>query len=237
MIRAVVIEDVPLARERLRRLLQAHPDVALVGEAGTARAGAELLAADRPDLLFLDVTLPDGEGPQVLRALPPERRPLTVFLTARADHAEPAFELEAIDYLLKPVGDEALARALDRARRRLGGQAGEPPAQIAVRSGRRTDFVRLDAVDYVESAGHYLCLHVGREVHLVREPISAFAERFGPAGFVRCHRTALVNIEAVEAVVAARNGDGEVRLRGGAVVPLSRTYREALAARMAGTGG
>lgn len=237
-IRTAVIEDVPLARERLRRMLAAHPDIGLVGEADSLRAGAELLARTAPQLVFLDVTLPDGEGPTLLRSLPAPARPLIVFLTARADHAVPAFELEAVDYLLKPVGDDGLSRALDRVRKRLDPQHGSPSAEthIAIRNGRRTDLVRVDSIDYVEVAGHYLCLRVGHETHLLREPLATFAERLETAGFLRCHRSAMVRIAAIEAIVDRKNGDGEIRLVGGATVPLSRTYREALGARLASRG-
>lgn len=239
-IRTAVIEDVPLARERLRRMLAPHADIELVGEAGDIRAGAALLTDRAPQLVFLDVTLPDGEGPDLLRPLPAARRPLVVFLTARADHALPAFELEAVDYLLKPVGDESLARALDRVRRRLAPPApAEAPladTHVAVRNGRRTDLVRVDSIDYVDVAGHYLCLHVGRAIHLLREPLSTFSERLERAGFARCHRSALVRLAAVEVIVDRKNGDGEIRLADGGRVPVSRTYRAALDARLARLG-
>ena len=226
MIRAAIIEDVPLARERLRRMLAAHADVQFVGEAGDMQAGAVLLRSIAPDLIFLDVTLPDGEGPDLLRPIPAEQRPLIIFLTARADHAVPAFELEAVDYLLKPVGEDELARAIGRARRHLSpDHAGAVETHVAVRNGRRTDLIPVEAIDYVEVAGHYLCLHAGGEVHLLREPIVAFAERLGPAGFVRCHRSVLVRLGAVAGFEERRNGDADLRLVSGATVPLSRTYR------------
>lgn len=235
-IRTAIVEDVPLARERLRRMLEAHGDVVLAGEAGNMQTGAEMLAEVSPQLLFLDVTLPDGEGPALVRDIPLCKRPLIIFLTARADHALPAFELEAIDYLLKPVGEGALARALDRVRSRMASTpAGPvaPVASIAVRDGRRTDFVPVEAIEYIDVAGHYLCLHVGREIHLLREPLQALADRLAGAGFVRCHRSALVRISAIRAVTDRRNGDGEILLMSGATVPLSRTYRDALEARLA----
>ena len=233
MIRTGLIEDVTLARERLRRMLEAHADVRLVGEAGDMRTGADLISSAEPDLLFLDVSLPDGEGPDLVRALPAERRPLVIFLTARADHALPAFELEAIDYLLKPVGESELARALDRARRRLvPAEAEDARSHVAVRNGRRTDLIPVEAIEHVEAAGHYLCLHAGGEVHLLREPLATFAERFAVAGFVRVHRSALVRAGAVTAIVERRNGDADLRLAGGATVPLSRTYRAALEAAL-----
>jgi len=233
-IRVAIVEDVALARERLRRMLEAHADIALVGESGDMLAAADMLERARPHLVFLDVTLPDGEGPALIRPIPARERPCIIFLTARADHALSAFELEAIDYLLKPVGEEALARALERVRRRLAvpqEKLGGPVGPIAVRNGRRTDYVPVDTIDYVDVAGHYLCLHVGREVLLLREPLAELAERLVPAGFVRCHRSAIVRLNAVDAVVDRRNGDGEILLKSGGRVPLSRTWRAAFQAR------
>ena len=228
MIRAAIIEDVPLARDRLRRMLQAHDDVRLVGEAGDAAGGAALLRSAEPDLLFLDVTLPDGEGPELVSALPAEARPLIIFLTARADHAVPAFELEAIDYLLKPAGEAELARALGRVRRRLGAAQAKPETHVAVRSGSRLDMVPIDEIDHVEVAGHYLCLHAQGEVYLLREPLAAFAERMLRSGLVRVHRSTLIRVLSVRALVERRNGDAEVELASGARVRVSRTYRAEL---------
>ncbi|MFN3945748.1 MAG: LytR/AlgR family response regulator transcription factor [Allosphingosinicella sp.] len=234
MIRTAIVEDVPLARERLRRMLAAHDDVRIVGEAGDAAGGAALLRSAEPDLVFLDVTLPDGEGPNLVRALPAEARPLVVFLTARADHALPAFELEAVDYLLKPAGEAELARALDRVRRRLAPGAEESESHVTVRNGRRLDLVPIDRIEHVEVAGHYLCLHADGDVHLLREPLAAFAERLRPAGFVRVHRSALVRAGAVRALVERRNGDAEAELASGARIPVSRTYRAELDALLKG---
>jgi len=233
MIRAAIVEDVVLARERLRLLLEPHADVRVVGEADNMRVGAAMLKSAEPDLVFLDVTLPDGEGPDLVRPIPTDTRPLIIFLTARADHALPAFELEAVDYLLKPVGRSELARALDRVRQRLSpGPDAPAETHIAVRNGRRTDLVPLTAIDYVDVAGHYLCLHVGREIHLIREPIAALANRLSDAGFVRCHRSALVRLDVIEALTDRRNGDADLFLAGGATVPLSRTYRAEIEARL-----
>ena len=231
-VRAAIVEDVPLARERLRRMLEAHPGIRLVGEAGDMTTGAALLKSAAPDLVFLDVTLPDGEGPDLIRALAPDARPLIVFLTARADHAVPAFELEAVDYLLKPVGEAELARAVGRALRRLSPEGAIVETHVAIRNGRRTDLIPVAAIDHVEVAGHYLCLHAGGEVHLLREPAATFAERFARAGFVRCHRSALVRLGAIQRLEERRNGDADLILESGARVPLSRTFRPALEARL-----
>jgi two-component system LytT family response regulator len=233
VIRAAIIEDVPLARERLRRMLAAHDDIRFVGEAGDMSAGEVLLRSIAPDLVFLDVTLPDGEGPDLIRALPAEGRPLIVFLTARADHAVPAFELEAVDYLLKPVGEDELGRALDRVRRRLSPDvAAEVETHVTVRNGRRTDLLPVESIDFVEVAGHYLCLNAGDQVHLLREPIASLAERLAPAGFVRCHRSILVRVGAVRSIEERRNGDADLILAGGRTIPVSRTYRTELEAQI-----
>jgi two-component system LytT family response regulator len=234
MIRAILVEDAPLAREALVRLLKAHRDVELVGEAASASEGLALAAALSPTLMFLDIQLPDLDGIELARRLPGPR-PALVFLTAFPQHALPAFEVEALDYLLKPATAEGLARALDRVRRALGRPVAAAPASpdhLEIRDGGRTLFVPLTAIDHVDAAGHYLCVHVGDAVHLLRTPIAELAERLGPA-FVRTHRSAVVRVDRVVAIADRRNGDGDVRLATGATIPLSRSYRAELERRLA----
>jgi two-component system, LytTR family, response regulator len=235
MIRAVLVEDVPLARDALRRLLGTHGDVELVGEAASVAEGARLVRRLSPDLLFLDVELPDGTGLDIARGLGAPR-PVIVFLTAHPGHALPAFEVEAIDYLLKPGTPEDVARALDRVRRRLGrtpAPALSPRAEhLEIRDGGRTLYVALDQIDRIDAAGHYLCIHVGHDVHLLRASMVELAERLGPA-FARVHRSVLVRVDRVIELVDRRNGDGDLRLAGGATVPLSRTYRAELERKLA----
>lgn len=233
MIRTLVVEDAPLAREALLRLLSAHGDIEVVGAAGSGREGLTLAEALQPALLILDIQLPDLDGIELARRLPTPR-PAILFLTAFPQHALPAFEVEALDYLLKPASAEGLGRALERVRRALGRQR-EPfatPEHLKIRDGGRTLFVPLATIDHIDAAGHYLCIHVGRDVHLLREPIAELAERLGPA-FVRTHRSAVVRIDRIAAITDRRNGDGDVELVGGGRVPLSRSYRAEVEARLA----
>ncbi len=194
MIRTVIVEDAGLAREALARLLGAHADVEIVGEAGSGGAGIELVRAAQPDLAILDIQLPDLDGLELARRLP-KPRPIIVFLTAFPQHALPAFEVEALDYLLKPASSEGLARALDRVRRVLGRPLQAPPPalpdHLEVRDGGRTSFVPLTAIDHVDAAGHYLCIHTAAGVHLLRMPLGELVERLvekGRTGVSGAHR-------------------------------------------------
>jgi two-component system LytT family response regulator len=235
MIRTLIVEDVPLARAALRRLLSMHDDIVVVGEATTVAGGLEQTRALRPDLAFLDVELPDGTGLMLAEQLD-EPRPALIFLTAFAEHALPAFGVEALDYLLKPASSTEVARALDRVRRMLcrNAKALPRPTHLEVRDGNRTHFVALETIDRVDAAGHYLCVHAAGTVHLLRIPIAELIDRLGPA-FVRVHRSAVVRVDQVIAIGDRRNGDGDVRLASGALVPLSRTYRDALALQLEAT--
>lgn len=235
MIRTVIVEDASLAREALVRLLGAHADIEIAGEASCGAEGVELIRGTAPDLAILDIQLPDMDGLELARRLAKPRPPI-VFLTAFPQHALPAFEVEALDYLLKPASAEGLARALDRVRRVLGRPLQAPPPalpdHLEVRDGGRTTFVPLSAIDHVDAAGHYLCIHAQASVHLLRMPLAELAERLGPA-FARVHRSALVRLDRVREIVDRRNGDGDVRLTTGASVPLSRSYRADLEDRLA----
>lgn len=234
MIRTVIVEDAALAREALTRLLGAHEDVELVGEAASAAHGKELIGSTEPDLAFIDIQLPDVDGLELARSLP-KPRPELIFLTAFPQHALKAFEVEALDYLLKPASTEGLVRAMDRVRRALGRSPSPPPPtlpdHLEVRDGVRTSFLPLTSIDHVDAAGHYLCIHTGPAVHLLRMPMAELAERLGPA-FVRVHRSALVRIDRVAEIIDRRNGDGDVKLSTGATLPVSRSYREELQSRL-----
>lgn len=233
-IRVVIVEDVALARAALLRLLSAHGDIAVVGVAASHAEALALRDAVPVDLALLDVRLPDGTGVD-LAANWPEPCPAFVFITAEPDHAVDAFALEAADYLLKPITAEGLARALDRVRKRRAGiaPAGTAAAGIEIRDGGRTLWLARELIDYVDVAGHYLCLHVGRDVHLLRQPIGDLAAELG-AEFLRVHRSAIVRLDRVRAVTARRNGDADIALDGGVTVPLSRNYREPFDAAMRG---
>ncbi|MGC5799900.1 LytR/AlgR family response regulator transcription factor [Sphingomonas sp. NFX23] len=236
MIRTLIVEDVPLIRAGLRRLLAPHPDVVVVGEAGTLSEGLDRAEALHPDLVFLDVELPDGTG-LMLASEFKAPSPAIVFLTAFAEYALPAFGVEALGYLLKPATSVEVARALDRVRRVSGRDALKVgrPQHLEIRDGSRTSFIALDSIDRVDAAGHYLCVHAAGEVHLMRTSIAELSERLGPE-FIRVHRSALVRIDRVLAIVDRRNGDGDIHLAGGSTVALSRTYRALLEAELKALG-
>jgi two-component system LytT family response regulator len=244
VIRAVIADDEPLARERLRTLLAAEPDVELVDECKDGVETAEALARHRPDVLFLDVQMPERDGFRLLDDLPPGIAPLVVFVTAYPEYAVRAFDAAAADYLLKPFDRERFARTMARVRERLRGepqlraelaalleQLRPQPSglgHIPVRAGQRTVLVRIEEIDWIESAGNYVTLHVGAQEHLLRETLSELQSRLSPRQFVRVHRTAIVNLDRIQALVPTPHGDHRLILRDGRELTLSRTYRARL---------
>lgn len=254
MIRVAVIDDEPLARAGVRVRLSAHPDLALVGEYGDGAAALEGLVAHAPDLVFIDVQMPGMSGLDVLAALPPKQRPMAILLTAYEHFAVRAFELHALDYLLKPIDDDRFAEALERARQahaaRLreraepgdgrseeGGERLACPARFAVRIGRRIAFVEAAEVEWVEADGDYATLHVGERTYLLRESLSRLARQLDPARFVRVHRSAIVRIDCVAELRALANRDALLRLRDGTLIRASRTYIEPLLELLRGLPG
>lgn len=230
MITAVIVDDVPLARERVRLYLQDEPDITVLGEASNGADAVRLIEREAPDLALLDVRLPDFDGLEILARLAPQRRPATIYLTAHDEHAIAAFDVQAVDYLLKPFSRERFARAIARARERIA--PSEAPARIAVRDRGRIDLVPVRDIDYIDAAGHYVCLHVGRRVHLMRLGLSELEAQLDPARFARIHRSVIVQLARVETLAARRNGDLALTLRGGAALTVSRTYAEAVRSRL-----
>ncbi|MDQ1159018.1 two-component system LytT family response regulator [Sphingomonas sp. SORGH_AS 950] len=232
MIDTLIVEDVPLARDALVRLLAQHADVRVIGAAGTVAEARQLIEQHRPHLIFLDMALPDGTGLSLAEAILPPR-PAIIFLTAFPDFALPAFGVEALDYLLKPGTPEDVARALDRVRRAMNAAAPSAPNPfLEIRDGGRTSFVPLDSIERVDAAGHYLCVHAAGEVHLLRTPITELIARLGP-DFVRVHRSTLVRLDRIVSITDRRNSDGDITLLDGSVVPLSRTFRSDLTRQLA----
>ena len=242
-LRVLIADDEPLARGGVRARLAGHADITLLGECTDGPSALASLQADRPDLLFLDVQMPGLSGLDVLEALPPERRPLTVLLTAYEQFALRAFELRALDYLLKPIDEERFADALDRARQALAWQRGEPQARAAhhatrfqVRLGHRVRLVQADEIDWIEAQGDYAGLHAAGQVHLLRESLQRLAGRLDPMQFARIHRSAIVRLDRVAEMQALSNRDHLLRLRGGTVLRASRTYVDALRAALRASG-
>jgi len=235
-LRVLIADDEPLAGERLRRLLAGEPDVEVVGECRSGRDTAAHVRALRPDLVFLDVHMPDGDGFAALRALGGARPPV-VFVTAYDEYAVRAFAVDAVDYLLKPVSRErlrqALARARDRAEPPPRGAAPPSADRLLLADGPRTRVVRAADVDFAAAEGNYVRVRAAARTYLVRDTLAALEARLGPA-FCRIHRQTLVNLARVREVRRLFPGRFEVVLADGTRLRLSRRARRAFAARLAG---
>lgn len=240
MMRVLVVDDEPLARGGVRARLAAHPDVQLVGEAEDGEDALARIRSVRPDLVFMDVQMPGLDGLAALRRLPPAERPLSILLTAYDQFALGAFEIQALDYLLKPVDDERFREALDRARAalrlRATGEAVRPAyaRRFTVRTGQRIAVIDADEIDWIEASDDYAGLHVGPRVHLLREPLHQLAGRLDPAHFVRIHRSAIVRLDRIAELEPLVNRDCLIRLRDGTPLRVSRTYIDQLNAVLVG---
>jgi two-component system LytT family response regulator len=250
MIRVLVVDDELPARQRLVDLLRQDAHVTTVLEATDGLAAVTMIERERPDLVFLDVQMPELDGLGVLDALGPEQMPLTVFVTAYDQHAIRAFESNALDYLLKPFSDERLEAALARARTRLAGlQAGEfgqsvlrmlavaPGGEryldrLVLKAHGSTHLVKVADIDWIEGAGVYVNLHVGGRELLYRTALHQLAARLEPARFVRVHRSAIVNIDSIVRLEPVSHGEFDIILKHGGHTRVSRTYRSALEQRL-----
>jgi len=245
-IRTLIVDDMPLARKRIRRFLGAYPEFEVVGECSNGRDAVGAILDLAPDLLFLDVQMPEMDGFEVLEEVGAGLPPAVVFVTAYDQFALRAFDVHALDYLLKPLDEERFRRALERAKaqlkqsragetderlRALLREVGARPKRISrmtVKSAGRTVILATDEIDYVESAGNYLRLKVGKETHLIRESLSRLEEKLDPEKFVRIHRSTIVNVDRVREMHPLFNGDQAITLHDGTRLVMSRTYREKL---------
>ncbi|MBS0200221.1 MAG: response regulator transcription factor [Proteobacteria bacterium] len=240
--RVLVIDDEPLARSGVVVQLSTFDDVEVLGECGDGLSAIAGIREHRPDVVVLDVQMPGMDGIDVLRSLPLDERPLAILLTAHESFAVSAFELDAIDYLLKPLDDERFAEAIARVRRRLGksslptdhtpSQSGQEPQRFEVRVGRRTVFVPVGDVEYLQADGDYVALHVDGKRHLIRESLQRLQERLDGDRFLRIHRSVIVRIDRVAEMQALSNRDALLRLHDGTLLRASRTYVDALRARL-----
>lgn len=244
----MVVDDEPLVRRGLVRFLGRQPGVALTPEAADGVEAIRLIEEHRPDLVFLDIQMPELDGFEVLESLDPEAQPAVVFVTAYDEHALRAFEVHAVDYLLKPFDDERLATALERARQRLDGSNGRPPdltellasvanrsrksERLLVRAGGRIQFVPVDTVIWFEARDNYVRLHTPDGTHLIRETIKALGARLPADRFARIHRSTIVNLTKVAELRPLPSGDSDVLLDDGTGLRLSRGYREEFERRM-----
>jgi two-component system LytT family response regulator len=234
----LIIDDEPLARSRIRTMLAAHPDIAVVAECGSAGETAALLRSEAAALLLLDIEMPGAGGFEILQTISMESRPAIVFVTAHEEFALDAFEANAVDYLVKPFSQERLDRALWRVRRFIEGKhAGRPAGSAGARRWRErfgvrvrgeVVFIKVSSIDWVGAAGNYVRLYSGTESHLLRESLQNIAAELDPAVFLRVHRSAIVNLERVRKLVPAADGSLSIILQNAAAVPLGPTYRTAL---------
>jgi two-component system, LytTR family, response regulator len=233
-IRAVVVDDEPLARSSLKLLLRRDPEVELVGE---CKSGMEALAEIRrkkPELVFLDVQMPECDGFDVLEQLGSETPPALVFVTAYDQYALRAFESGALDYLLKPFDNARFERALNRAKERIeqGKETARKIERLAIKNAGQVLFQKISEIDWIEAADYYVCLHVGTKTHLLRRSMSDVDQELEQAAFCRIHRSAIVNLERVRQLEISEDGGTDVVLNSGTRLRLSRRYRKDLQARL-----
>lgn len=250
-LRAMVVDDELIARRGVRMLLAQDPELVVVGEARNGKEAVQAIQRLRPEILFLDIQMPDMDGFDVLRALGGECPPVVIFLTAYDQHALRAFEVSALDYVLKPFDDERFAAAVARAKRqahqlregsmaarlaRLLEQRGEGAERtpgtyqerIVVRSGPRISFVNVDEIHFIQASGNYLEVKTGGHVHLLRETMGELEARLDPAVFLRIHRSTIVNLQRIRHVESLFRGEYLVVMQDGTKLPSSRTYRQRL---------
>jgi two-component system LytT family response regulator len=234
-LRTLVVDDEPLARRSLTVLLRRDPDIAAVDECGSGGEAIAEIRSSRPDLVFLDVQMPECDGFDVLELLGNDQPPVIVFVTAYDDYALRAFEAGALDYLLKPFTDARFQRALERAKQRLAHHPeGRPRAlePLVVKSAGQVAFVNIADIDWIEAANYYTCLHVGMHTHLLRRSLAALEQELQSGTFYRIHRSTIVNVDRIRGLELMDNGEYAVVLKTGARLRLSRRFRKPLQHRL-----
>ena len=227
-VRALIVDDEPLARTRLQRLLRACPDVDLAGSASGGEEALQKIAEISPDLIFLDIQMPGLGGFDVLNGISGKGTPFVIFTTAHAEHALRAFEVHAIDYLLKPFDEARLLASLERALPIIRGSRWTD--RFLVKSGGRIIFLHADEVLWIASADNYVYLHCKGSSHLVRTSLKALEKKLDPQRFIRVHRSAIINISGISQLLPRDHGEFEIVLVDGTRVTSSRTYSEQLRA-------
>jgi two-component system, LytTR family, response regulator len=239
-LRVLIVDDEPLAREGIRHFLQ-DEEAEIVGEASNGKEAVKQISQHNPDLVYLDVQMPELDGFEVLEGLSLQNLPYIIFVTAYDQYALRAFEVNAIDYLLKPLDEERFRLSFQRAksviekderkdlRENLQALTGylkrKATERILVKTGGRIYFIRATEIDWIEAQGNYVLLHVGKESHMVREPIGAMETELQGKGFLRIHRSTVVNVERIRELRQLLHGDYRVWLHDGTQLTLSRRYR------------
>ena len=243
-IRTLIVDDEPLARERVKRFLKDERDFEILGECGNGDDAIKAIREKQPDLVFLDIQMPEKNGFDVIRGLDSRSLPNIVFVTAYDQYALQAFEVHALDYLLKPFNKERFHQAVRRAKEQIESRRrGELDERLAslissiapdkkflerlvVKSVGRVFFLKTNEIDWIEASGNYLKLHVGRDSHMIRETMNSIEAKLDPSQFMRIHRSTIVNIDRIKELHPMFSGDYSVILRDGSELALSRNYRE-----------
>ena len=233
-IRTLIVDDEPLARNNLAVLLQLDPQIEIVHECGSGVEALAEIRSAKPDLVFLDVQMPECDGFDVLELLGKDLPPALIFVTAYDQYALRAFEAGALDYLLKPFDNTRFDRALGRAKERIthGGSLPRTVERLAIKSVGQVSFVRVSEIDWIEAADYYACLHIGPRTHLLRRSMSELEQELDPTVFCRIHRSTIVNLDRVQDLMLSEGGEYEVLLESGTRLRLSRRYRKPLQSRL-----
>jgi two-component system, LytTR family, response regulator len=233
-LRILIVDDEPLARSALRVLLKQDAACEIVGESDGGAAAIEDIQRLKPDLVFLDVEMPECGGFAVLESLAGRNLPVVIFVTAYDQYAIQAFETGALDYLLKPFDSSRLNKALDRAREKVDLRRNHVRLDpvFAIRTLGKTIFVRASEIDWIEAADYYCCLHVAESTHLLRRTMNELLEDLDPNAFMRIHRSAIVRVDQVRGLVLNESGEHDVLLKNGQHLRLSRRYRNELQSRL-----
>ena len=245
-IRTLIVDDESLVRERLRSMLATDPAIEIIAECYNGRDAIEAINLHSPDLVFLDVEMPGIDGFGVLEALQPDRIPTIIFVTAYDQYAVRAFEVYALDYLLKPFDQERFDKALDRAKTQISSERSDALSQrilsaleeiktrpvhlerLVIKMNGHVFFIKAEEIDWLEAEGNYVRLHAGKESYLLRDTISALESQLDPKKFIRVHRSAIVNIDRITELQPWFHGEYRIILTEGVQLTLSRTYREKL---------
>lgn len=247
-VRVLIVDDEPLARRGVSLRLAEHPDITVIGECSSGEEAVKAILAHKPDLVFLDIQMPGMCGIDVLRVLPAGSVPCIIFLTAYDEYALAAFEVQALDYLLKPIDNVRFLVSLERARRLLALKQQDalhsrfekllelhadrndsgPSKRFAIRNGNQVTFVQSSEIDWIEAVGDYAGLHVGKKMHLLREPLHLLETRLDRSEFLRIHRSSIVKLDRITRIEPLANRDCRLTLSDGTHLRVSRTYSKPL---------
>jgi two-component system LytT family response regulator len=235
--KTLIVDDEPSAREGTRELLEQDREIEVIGECGNGADAAAVIVDDAPDIVILDIQMPDLDGFGCVALLDPVTRPEIVFLTAHEEHARKAFDVDAADYVLKPFSDARLREAIARAkqRRRTRAQTAHPVTRFVVRRGTVTQVVHVGDIDWIEGADYYARIHSGGASHLIRQTLAQLLTKLDPARFVRTHRSAIVNVDRIKQVLP--RAELAIVLSSGVRLPLSRRLRPKVEAFLRGRAG